>query len=308
MTALDRWLLDHRAQPWPDDDPVPAPAAALHERYAADMKAQDRATLNHRDFGVALRDAGYQPTRIEGGNVYAGLTVESRQERAEMAVIPTFYGWGLQEAEDEATGAHRERMHADGSKCDHPTPESVRATFEDHADAYVEGCREDGSLAHASRVRFFYYLAEPFNRPGQPNPRLVLQAMALRPQLQTLLRLLAKLRFEVERLEAVAPAPKPERPADEPEHTGTSLLAQMADGIMNPTPYERAVRDWHAGETARTGAIANAQAELKVVEWQAGSVRARLDHVESLIAGEPAETAVSSRFDHVEVPGQVEEW
>jgi len=106
--------------------------------YRAWMEERGDKPLSHVDFGVALQAVpGITRRRIPAGNVYSGLTVESRQERAYNAVHTTLLSAEIHARADQPwvqrKEAHRQKhvktMIATGtwSQCDHPEPPDVVA-------------------------------------------------------------------------------------------------------------------------------------------------------------------------------------
>src|SRR5258705_4464966 len=82
--TVEAYVAERRPEPWPDQYRTDIPAKALYERYRAWTEARGDKPLSQVDFGVALQAVpGITRVRIPAGHIYNGLTVETRQERAE---------------------------------------------------------------------------------------------------------------------------------------------------------------------------------------------------------------------------------
>ena len=271
VSALDEFLWEHRRYPWPADpqrllDDEGAMAAALYDAYKAWAEAEDRRVLSRPDFGVAVKEAGYEPRKVEAGHVYPGLTLETRTERARAAVIGDLRRLAYEWEHLIAMGDHRSRRHPEGDQCDHTLPPEVAEMVRGKVDAATTAYEADGTVDAVIARRYGAWLRL---RHGDPNPTLVDQWEGLRVAHVGLRAEADRIRAEV----AAGPGPEPARYEPYEPNDTDSILTKMVGERAHVTP---AYREWDARRQALIAGerrlpaldreMANAQAAMATIE------------------------------------------
>lgn len=166
-----RWAYPWRTRVrWGDDAPE-VEAKAVYERYRAETEAAGFRPLSHVDFGVALQAVpGITRTRIPAGHVYTGITVETRQERAEAEVRRSLFSGAMAARADHPGHALWSAHHTSHAMaltyCDHePSQLDVIALL-----AEVEAEVAD-QLSAAVEAKYGPWLRW---QPGEPDPGIAI--------------------------------------------------------------------------------------------------------------------------------------
>ena len=165
MSTIEEFISAHVQEPWPkvsglDPD---APAGELYARFKSEWHGEGRC-LSHVEFGTGIRAAGIEPERLPEGIFYPRLSVASREERADRAVLTMFRRWERSSMTLRLREDHVARKHADGSQCAHEVPEAV---LDAELDAHLE---RTGLMPFAKERLYGPWLRW---RPGQPSPDLL---------------------------------------------------------------------------------------------------------------------------------------
>jgi len=183
MGQLTEWLDERRSEPWPftlaGDFDMPAPAKALRDAFAEVRRAEDRTIPSQRDFGMAVKEAGFEPERTSAGHFYPGLTIESRAERARSNVRDYLGMREVSRLRAEADREHRARLH-DGDErvpCAHEMPAEVTGRIVEARNAAVAALEADGTAADLLERWYGPYLRW---RPHEPAKSLALAELAAR--------------------------------------------------------------------------------------------------------------------------------
>lgn len=236
---------ERHAMPWPTEpDGDGAPASELYARFKAEWTGEGRCP-NITEFGVWLKDHGFEKREVESGHVYPALTVATRWERATESIQ-----YVLREEERPAIARlmqaeHDERKHPDGSECEHELPE-----------AELDARTEFSVTHHRSFWNMFNNQFGPYIhvwRPGEPDPTYP-EAVKM-----------AWLRHDRGKLVA--------------EHKSlTAQLAELRDGIGDePVRYGRRSSFGGALGRAISGAVAEPTPELAAAYAEQDEAQAQLD-------------------------------
>jgi hypothetical protein len=178
MSVVDDFVDARRFDPWPNprrvrtfpDDDKGADATALYERYCADVEATGYEPVSQTKFGIVLQAVpGITRKKRDGGHYYHGLTVETRQERAEASVRLRLFNREMNARGDEPWAqrwnAHRMKDLASGVECTHDHPPEVDAGLADI------GATIAAQVPAATEAEYGPWLRW---RPGEPDPGIAI--------------------------------------------------------------------------------------------------------------------------------------
>lgn len=225
---LAAWAQEREIQPWPLYDSENPSATELYNAYSATLEAEGQRRTNLSSFTKGLVELGYEPRKNIGANVYPALSVRTRRQRAEAAVIERDPRGteAFDRVIEEATARHMATVdHGEDvevikelnpnkydrevnefvtsevrtpRECKHDVPDRVYERANAAMTAVHDELRASGWLDREVERRFGYYLnGHPFPHEADLADQCADKLDILIPKLDQLRPTLARLRREV---------------------------------------------------------------------------------------------------------------